>query len=109
MIVRSDFTTLSCLTATLAIGLMMLATTDIALAGETVRDHRGANGAPEGGVTVDGKRGTVTSTPKLGDSKGKGFRGLTGTDYGKGPPTGAIVRDHRTCGWGPGRPNRPCS
>jgi hypothetical protein len=53
-------------------------------AGST-RDHRGPDGAPEGGVTVNGQKATVTTTPTLGGPKHKG-----GFDT-----LNATVRDHR--------------
>jgi hypothetical protein len=49
------------------------------------RDHRGANGAAEGGVTVNGQKATVTTPPKLGGPKHKG-----GFDT-----LNATIRDHR--------------
>jgi hypothetical protein len=51
----------------------------------TSRDHRGPSGSPEGGVTVNGHKATVTSPPKLGGPKHKG-----GFDT-----LNATVRDHR--------------
>lgn len=108
MIVRPDFTTLSCLTATLAIGLMLIATTDIALAETVKRDHRGSSGAPQGGVTVNGKPAKVIQAPKIGGPKWKGGYDKLGGSGEKGAKSGVTVRDHRSCGWGPGRPNRPC-
>jgi hypothetical protein len=51
----------------------------------TTRDHRGPNGAPEGGVTVNGQKATVTTPPELGGPKLKG-----GFDT-----LNATVRDHR--------------
>ena len=62
MIVRQDFAISLCLSAALSIGLI-LAATDIVLAGTVSRDHRGANGAPTGGGTVNGNKATVTRTP----------------------------------------------
>lgn len=107
MTVRPIFTSFSCLTATLAIGLM-LAATDIALAGTVVRDHRGPSGAPQGGVTVNGKAAKVAPAPKIGGPKWKGGYDKLGEPGEKGTKSGVTVRDHRSCGWGPGRPNRPC-
>lgn len=68
---RLEFAKLSCLTATLAIGLLVLATIDLALAGKVVRDHRGSSGAPQGGVTVNGQAAKVTAAPKIGGPKGR--------------------------------------
>ncbi len=80
--------------STIAVSFVLLAGTQTAMAGNTVRDHRGPNGASQGGVTVDGKRGKVTAAPKLLGYRG--FKGLTGTDYGKGglepePPYATIA------------------
>jgi hypothetical protein len=77
------------------------ATTGIAIAGMTVRDHRGTRGAPQGGVTVDhGKSKTKTvihATGPLGGPKNKsGYAGLSGNNSGKGSnANGPTVRDHR--------------
>jgi len=93
---RSRFTTSACCVSTIAVGFVLLAGTQTAMAGNTVRDHRGPNGASQGGVSVDGKPAKVTTAPNLGGPKYKGFKGLAGTDYGKvEPKTGATVRDHR--------------
>jgi len=72
------------------------ATTGTATAGKTVRDHRGANGAPEGGVTVNGKKTKVVqSTAPLGGPKNKGgYGGLNGSGD-KGNAGGPTIRDHR--------------
>lgn len=91
--VRSSFTTSVRVTLVLAAALFLLVAAQTAGAGETVRDHRGANEAPQGGVTVNGQPAKVTAAPELGGPKYKGFRGLTGVG-GKGP-RGATVRDHR--------------
>ena len=86
---QSRFTTSARCASTNAVGFLLLASTQTAMAGNTVRDHRGPNGAPQGGVTVDRKQVKGgTTAPKLGGPKYKGFKGLTGTDYGKGLPTG---------------------
>ena len=71
----------------IAVGFVLLAGTQTAMAGDTVRDHRGANGAPEGGVTVNGQKATTgTAAPWLGGNQyNRGFTGLTG----------ATVRDNR--------------
>jgi hypothetical protein len=94
---RSSSTTSVPLVLMFSAGLALFVGTQSSLAGDTVRDHRGANGAPQGGVTVNGQAVTVTPAPKLGGPKYKGgYYGLTGTDYGKGKPTtGVTVRDHR--------------
>jgi uncharacterized protein with beta-barrel porin domain len=68
--------------------------------GKTVRDHRGSNGAAQGGVTVGQgktKRPTrVTQSPgPLGGPKNKqGFAGLNGSGE-KGHSGGPTIRDHR--------------
>ena len=69
MIVRSDFTKSTCLAAMLAAGLMLLAATDMALAGSTVvRDHRGSTTKP-------------APAPEIGGDKWKGgWENLTGGD-----------------------------
>lgn len=66
--------------------------------GTTTRDHRGAKGAAEGGVTVNGKKTTVGQgqAPKLGGPKNKGgYAGLGGSGSEKGQSGGVTVRDHR--------------
>jgi hypothetical protein len=69
------------------------------MAGKNTRDHRGASGAPQGGVSVgQGKsktRTVVQPSGPLGGPKHKGgFSGLTGSGE-KGHSGGATVRDHR--------------
>jgi hypothetical protein len=71
----------------------------IRMAGKNTRDHRGAGGAPQGGVSVgQGKsktRTVVQASGPLGGPKHKGgFGGLTGSGE-KGHSGGATVRDHR--------------
>ena len=69
------------------LGLAMAGAVSPVLAGTTARDHRGPNGAPEGGVTVNGSKATIG----VRCLKCKG--GVTTTDDGQdGGPT---VRDHR--------------
>ncbi len=64
---------------------LLLCAAQSALAGDTVRDHGGSNGEPEGGVTVNGSKAKVGQAPQLGCLKCKGgFGGLS-----------APVRDHR--------------
>ena len=92
MLIRSTFTDLTCTAAILLAGMVLLATTQNALAGNTVRDHRGPNGTSQGGVSINGKPAKVTAAPRLPGYRG--FRGLTGTGYG-GIKTGATIRDHR--------------
>ena len=67
-----------------------------AVAGSAGRDHRGANGAPEGGVTVNGtKAQEVQPSTPLGGPKNKGgFNGLNSSDS-KGGGSGPTIRDHR--------------
>jgi hypothetical protein len=81
-----------------AAAVILVCAVQSAAAGETVRDHRGANGDPEGGVTVNGAKATVGPAPKLGCEKCKGgFGGLSGSDNsdkGSGN-TGVTIRDHR--------------
>ena len=97
MTVRQDFAISLCLSAALSIGLM-LAATDIASAGTVSRDHRGPNGAPSGGVTVNGQKAKVTShpQPKIGGPTWKGGYDALGRASGKrGATSGVTVRDHR--------------
>jgi hypothetical protein len=110
MIARRYFAISLCLGATLSIGLIF-AVTDIAAAGTVSRDHRGANGASSGGVTVNGQKAKVSpqAQPKIGGPTWKGGYDALGRASGKrGAKSGVTVRDHRTCGFGYGRPNRPC-
>lgn len=94
---RLHITTSARRISTIAVGFVLLAGTPTAMAGDAVRDHRAGNGAPQGGVTVDGKPTRVTTAQNpLGGANYKGFSGLIGPDYGKGrPKTGATMRDHR--------------
>ncbi len=111
MIVRQRFASSPWLGAALALGLT-LATTEIAAAGTASRDHRGSKGAPTGGVTVNGQKAKVSPQPppKLGGPKWKGgYDALARASGKRGVKSGVTVRDHRTCGFGYGRPNRPCS
>jgi hypothetical protein len=111
MTVRPDFAISLCLRVSLSVGLM-LAATDIASAGTVSRDHRGANGASSGGVTVNGQKAKVSPhpQPKIGGPKWKGgYDALSKASGKRGAASGVTVRDHRTCGYGYGRPNRPCS
>lgn len=94
MIVRSNFAISFCLSATLSIG-SMLAATDIVSAGTVSRDHRGPNGAPTGGGTVNGQKATATRTPQLGGPKWKGGYDKLGAPGEKGTKSGVTVRDHR--------------
>jgi hypothetical protein len=77
-----------------------LATTGTTATDETVRDHRGSNGAPQGGVSVDhGKSKTpqrIAQVPgPLGGPKNKGgYGGLNGSGD-KGNAGGPTIRDHR--------------
>ena len=95
MIIRQDFIALSCLATTLAIGLMMLATIDVALAGKVLRDHRGSSLAPQGGVTVNGQPPKVTAAPSIGGPKWKGGYDKLRASGEKGAKSGVTVRDHR--------------
>src|SRR4249919_63367 len=57
----------------LAAVTLPLSAAENAVAGSASRDHRGANGAPEGGVTVNGKKAQgVQSSAPLGGPKNKG-------------------------------------
>lgn len=94
---RSGLAASTRLVAMLAIGVMVLGTASTAFAGTVSRDHRGPNGAPSGGVTVNGQKAKVTQAPKLGGTRPHGgyrpngnFESLKGE---KG--NGAVVRDHR--------------
>jgi hypothetical protein len=75
-------------------------TTGTATTDKTVRDHRGANGAPQGGVSVgQGKSKTpkriAQSSGPLGGPKNKGgYGGLNGSGD-KGNAGGPTIRDHR--------------
>lgn len=63
-----------------------------------VRDHRGPNGAPQGGVTVNGHATRVTAAPKvLGRfcHTGRGFACLRNTGEKSDPSRGVTIRDHR--------------
>lgn len=67
------------------------------------RDHRGPNGAPQGGVTVDGGAVKVTPAPTNCLRYCGGYRGGGGGGYGgrggggmRQPGFQGIVRDHRT-------------
>jgi hypothetical protein len=94
MLIRSIFRDFIGVGAMLLGGVLLLATTQNAPAGNTVRDHRGPSGTSQGGVSIDGKPAIVRAAPRLPGYRG--FRGLTGTDYGKGGvKTGATLRDHR--------------
>ncbi len=109
MTIRSHPAVSLCLGAALS---MMLAATDVASAGTVSRDHRGTNGAPSGGVTVNGQKAKVSPhpQPKIGGPAWKGGYDALGRASGKrGAASGVTVRDHRTCGFGYGRPNRPCN
>ena len=94
MTVRRDFRALLCLSTALSIGLVFAAT-EIAAAASTSRDHRGADGAPSGGVTVNGKKAKVAPTPTIGGPKWKGGYDTLGADGEKGHKSGVTVRDHR--------------
>ena len=48
---------------------LLLATMECAFAGTVVRDHRGANDTPDGGIVVRGGRVTTTSNPLNCDKK----------------------------------------
>jgi hypothetical protein len=67
-----------------------------AVAANAGRDHRGANGAPEGGVTVNDKKaqGVQSSTP-LGGPKNKGSFDALNNSGSKGGGSGPTIRDHR--------------
>ena len=90
---RSRFTTSVRCALMIAVGFVLLAGTQTAMAEDTVRDHRGANGAAQGGVTVNGKpvKPVKVTPPSLGGPKDKN----KDKDKNKGSPTGATVRDHR--------------
>jgi hypothetical protein len=109
MIVRRNLATSFWFRAALSIGLMLVAT-GVVSAATVSRDHRGTNGAPSGGVTVNGQKAKVTQPPsKIGGPAWKGGYDALGRASGKrGAASGVTVRDHRTCGFGYGRPNRPC-
>ncbi len=94
MIFRLGFRILPCLSVTISIGLM-LAATHIASAGTVSRDHRGTNGAPSGGVTVNGEKAKATQAPKIGGPKWKGGYEQLGAPGEKGRKSGVTVRDHR--------------
>lgn len=94
MTLRPIVTSFSCLSAALAMGLM-LAATGIASAGKVSRDHRGPSGAPSGGVTVNGQKAKVTQAPKIGGPKWKGGYQELGRPGEKGTASGVTVRDHR--------------
>jgi hypothetical protein len=76
------------------------ATTGTPATDKTVRDHRGSNGAPQGGVSVHhGKSKTpqrIAQVPgPLGGPKNKGgYGGLNGSGD-KGGADGPTIRDHR--------------
>ncbi len=65
---------------------------DLASAETVVRDHRGPDGAPQGGVT-GGKPSTVPG--RLGGPKWKGGYDQLGGTGEKGAKSGVTVRDHR--------------
>jgi hypothetical protein len=77
-----------------------LVTTGTTATDKTVRDHRGSNGVPQGGVSVDrGKSKTpqrIAQVPgPLGGPKYKGgYGGLNGSGD-KGNAAGPTIRDHR--------------
>jgi len=83
----------------LAAAVILSCAAQAAVAGSpTVRDHRGANGAPEGGVTVKGAKAKVGPAGTLGCPKCKGgFGGLNGSGNGdKGSDSaGVTILDHR--------------
>ena len=111
MTIRRDVTLSLCIGAALSIG-SMFAALDMASAATVSRDHRGANGAPSGGVTVNGQKVKATRQPQpriIGPSWKGGYDALGRASGKRGAASGVTVRDHRTCGFGPGRPNRPCS
>lgn len=81
MTVRQDLAISFCLSATLAIGLM-LAATDGAPAGTVKRDHRG-------------EKAKKMQAPGIGGSKWKGGYEQLGAPGVKGAPSGVTVRDHR--------------
>jgi hypothetical protein len=89
----------SALVGVLVCGVIVICVAGTALAGETTRDHRGPDGAPQGGVTVNGQSTQVGSPGQLGCPKCKGgFGSLSGDgdSSGKGSgDTGVTVRDHR--------------
>lgn len=84
--------------ALLAMALLLTAAT-VASVHAATRDHRGSNGAPQGGVTVNGKAAKVTAAPKLGGDKFKGgFEQLKGDGVsvkGSHGTKGPTIRDHR--------------
>ena len=81
----------------LAAVTLPLSAAENAVAGSASRDHRGANGAPEGGVTVNGKKAQgVQSSAPLGGPKNKGgFDGPNSSDSKGGGSGGPTIRDHR--------------
>ena len=83
----------------LAAVALPLSATENAVAGSAGRDHRGANGAPEGGISVNGAKaqGTQPSTPLGGPKNKDGFNGLSGSGGAgsKGGGSGPTIRDHR--------------
>jgi hypothetical protein len=78
---------------TLAASVMLLGMAEFALAGTTVRDHRGPTGAPQGGVNV-GKPSKIVPGP-IGGPKWKGGYDTLGASGEKGAKSGVTVRDHR--------------
>ena len=66
---------------------------DIASAETVVRDHRGPNGAPQGGVT--GGRPSKIAPGPIGGPKWKGGYEQLGATGEKGAESGVTVRDHR--------------
>jgi hypothetical protein len=106
MTIRKHASLFKSITPTLCLALLIAATTTIGLAEaasskgrhSVIRDHRGPNAAPSGGVTVDGRgwkvqppsRGChhVGNCPRRPGVFPKGSRGSR-----------PVVRDHRKPAW----------
>jgi hypothetical protein len=81
--------------AALAAGLTLMAS-GMAWAGSTVRDHRGADGAPTGGVTVNGRKAHGgRPAPAITGGRTRRTWEQLGNPGGGGVLRGVTVRDHR--------------
>ncbi len=94
----TTFITLTRLAAMLTVGTVIFGSIESANAASnnkarvaTVRDHRGPNAAPSGGVTVDG-RGWKVQPPARSRPTCATSRFCNRPPFGRDPP---VVRDHR--------------
>ena len=92
------FITLTRFAATLAVATVMFGAIESAIAASSnkarvanVRDHRGPNAAPSGGVTVDGRGWKVQPPPR----RGCHHVGTCPRPRGVSKNPETVVRDHR--------------